>query len=381
MKERITILFFTCLFFISYTSAVYSGVSPSSYEVNFEPNTKHEFSFSFVFEQGEDYEPYLSGSLSEYAKISKINKAFGRTIVVVEVNFPQTIDTPGLNILNVGAAEKLDDAGGVAITGSPVALIKIRVPYPGKYAEIKLETEYKNAGEQVPYILNVMSRGKEAITIKPKLEISNAKGTLDTMQLETKYIKSKEGYIYQGFLPTENYPPGDYNVSVIIPYGGERDGVGRSFFRLGELRVGIANTTTQVHENKVNRFGVEMESFWNNKIESIYGTIAIQGYPGKTVTTPTSYLNPWEKKYLIGFLDTTGIEDDTINVDITLFYAGNKTTTKTVQVEIVKSTNWLLIGLIVGGIAIGVLIIALIFIVFKLSRKVNNEKKKIKKTK
>ena len=349
-----------------------SGVSPASYNIDFEPNLKQEFSFSFIFDKGVKADAYVGGGLSEYVTIVSDKYAFGRKVVVVELDLPEKIDVPGLHRIRVGAKERLSDSlSGVSVGVDVGGIIKLRVPYPGKYAELGLTAATVNAGEDVSYQLSIHSRGDENIFVEPQIIITNEGGKVEEFSLEAREVKSADSYVYDRIINTEKYGAGDYNITAIVNYGGESPATSRMLFRLGELRVGISNYTDTVMKDKVNRFTMEVESFWNDRIGDVYGTVSIVGYQN-SATTPTISLKPWQKTTINGFLDTTGIEEDIVKAVLEVHYE-NKVTTKEVDLRLIKETNWLIVWAVIGGILIVLLILilllAIVILLFRRKKK------------
>lgn len=359
-----------------------SGVSPAIYEVDFEPNLKQEFRFVYSFDKGVELEAYINeGPLSQYVTIKSEEYKFGKKEVIVELKLPAKVDIPGLHRIRVGARPLPSAGQGVTLSADGGGIIKVRIPYPGKYAELSLNTEFANVGEDIPYTLSVNSRGEEDIFIKPILEIRNTNNKLiNTINLEDRVIKSREAHSYEGVIKTTDYQPGDYNLTAIVEFGGEQPTTITVLFRLGELKIQIINFTKEVEPEKLNRFRLEIESLWNDPIPGVYGTIKIIGYPEKTAKTPSITLKPWKKMDLVGFIDTTGIDSKKFQAELRVYYA-NKTTFEIVEVGIIQKTNWVFIAIVIGSIIAGLLVLSLIVIIvfllvrLKYSKKSNITKK------
>lgn len=359
-----------CLVFFSFLSFVlgsFSGVAPSSYNIDFKPNLRQEFIFTFIFEKGVDSEIYVTGDFKEHVKILKEEKELrnGRKRVYVELNLPTEADKPGLNIIRVGAIEKPTDHSGISISADVSGLIRVRVPYPGKYAELNLKTSNANAGEKVPYELTVYSRGKESIFITPKLEIKNIDGLFEIISLEKRTVNSNNNTVYKGFIETKDYKPGDYNLTAIVDYEGKQEAKTTALFRLGELNVRLVNYTREINAGKINRFNIEIESLWNNEIKEVYGTMTVIGYPDIYLQTPTISLTPWRKTQIVGFIDATEIKANVVHAEITLFFDG-ESKTEIIEINIIHPINWTLILLITGGIIIALLILTIFTIIITL---------------
>ena len=372
-----------CVIYLAPLILGLSGVSPASYNIDFEPNLKQEFTFVYSFDKGTKIEAYINeGVFSEYVTIKSQEYQFGKKVVVVELKLPAEVEIPGLHRIRIGTRPIVSQKQGVMVVVDAGGIIKLRVPYPGKYAEISLNTGFANAGNDIPYSLIINSRGKEDLQVQPRLEIRNINNELiNTIHLTERKIKSSEGFTYEGLIKTLNYQPGDYNLTAVVEFGGEKPTIATKKFRLGELKIEISNFTKEIESEKLNRFKVEIESFWNDPIQGVYSTMNVVGYPEKIIQTPSITLKPWEKKTLIGYVDTTGIEAERIQIQLNVYYA-NKTTMEVVEVKILQKTDWLFIGIVVGVIIAVILVLSLIIIIITLLIKLKypkNKKKAINK--
>lgn len=360
------------LFFIGCVFA-YSGVSPSSYEIDFEPNFKNNYLFNFFFSEGTDSEIFVEGDLSEYVFVDKKGLK-GSGVVIASVKLPEVIEVPGVHMVYIRARELQSVVSGVGISLSVGGVLKIRVPYPGKYAELNLNVESVNVGEDVNIDLDVFSRGDEDIFSKVTFEIRDFSGRLiESLNGGEELVESTKSKHFSTVLDSSSYLAGDYNISSIVEYGGESSAIASKIFRLGELRVDVLNHTRFLEKNKINRFEIEIESFWNGEIDGVYAEIIIPE-TGESFKTPSISLGPWKKTILTGFLDTSFVKGDYFDAEIILSY-GNKTTSKVVRVELLKRVSYFLIIVIVG-IILAVLLFALVAIYIKKNFKIVKNGKK-----
>jgi len=121
------------------------GVSPGMYEIDFEPKATYRCAFSFIFDEGIKSDTYIEGDLAKYVTISA-DELVGSGSVIVTMEFPEQIEIPGEHIIYIGAMQNPGSGGGVGIIGNVRGVIKVRVPYPGKYAVIDM-FEINNANQ------------------------------------------------------------------------------------------------------------------------------------------------------------------------------------------------------------------------------------------
>ncbi|MCK5449666.1 hypothetical protein KAI32_02275 [Candidatus Pacearchaeota archaeon] len=362
---------FLVFFLVLSCDGVYalSGVSPASYEIDFKPNLKQNFNFNFLFDEDIEAEVYVSGDLKDYVKLDKkFLKGGGR--VIASIDFPSEIEIPGVHRIRIGAKQLASEGGGIAIVSDVGGVIKVKVPYPGKYVGLEFKTSNANVGEDINLELIVSSMGKEDIYAHPILKIFNSDGEIEQIDLGEKFIASTKSAEFLKKLSTVNYKPGDYEVSAVVEYGGEKPVIASVPFRLGELRVEISNWTKVFERDKINRFEIRIESLWNDPIESLYASVEIVDY-NVQFSTPSISLEPWKKDILTGFFDARDIDEEKFKANITLFYDGH-TTSKIVDLEFEKEFD----SRLYVTLAIAVIVLIAVMIFLMLRRKKSEKQKK-----
>lgn len=341
------------------------GVTPAYYEVDFKPNTKQVFAFNFLSDPDIKLEVYVEGDLEKYVKLNK-KEIIGGGGVTATLELPSEIEIPGTHLILIGARQVSEEEEGIAVVGNMRGVIRLKVPYPGKYATAEISTNNANAGEPVNIQITINNLGKEDIDAYTMLDIYNEYGKVETVDFGRKPIATAGSARFKKKLDTENYKPGDYNASVFVSYGGNRPATATKIFRLGELYVSITNHSNYFLREKINKFDIEAESFWNDPIENLYANVTILNY-SVSFLTPSVRIEPWSKVRLEGFFDTTPIKKDNFIARIILNYEG-RTTEKIVKLEFKKEINYLTYGIIAGVIAI-ILIIAIVVIFIIIRRK------------
>lgn len=364
-KERVVLFFILIIFAVNFASAAV-GVSPAFYNIDFTPNLKEDFQFNFLFDVGSRAETYIEGDLAKYVKINK-DSFIGSGNLIASLSLPSEIEIPGLHIIYIGA-KQISGEEGIGIVGNVRGVIRVMVPYPGKYAEATFSTTNANVGENVNFEVEVFNRGKEDLAVAGAIEIYNSNKSFEKINLESKIIETAKSFKFSKKLDTTNYGAGNYNASAIIEYGGEKPAKADASFRLGELHVGIAGYSDNFDKNKINKFDIEAESFWNNAIDGLYADVTVNGTKIEAVT-PSVAINPWEKKTLSTFLDTSEIQENTFQANITLHYSG-KTTSKIVDLHLKTNNSDYLIY------AAAVLIAAIVLTIIIKFRRKNGKSKK-----
>ncbi|MBW6442716.1 hypothetical protein K0A97_02960 [Patescibacteria group bacterium] len=378
LRIKRSIFFLGVLILFFPLSEAIIGVRPAIYEINFEPNLTGVFPFTFIGDPGVEFEIYSEGAFSEYVTLNT-NRLKGGGQVNALLQLPLESNEPGRRMLLIGAKQIPKDVAMLGMVGNVRGVIFINVPYPGKYAELEFRSSNANVGESIEFNFKIYSRGKEDINTFTKIDIYDLTGNfIESIFLETGLIKSGEFFEGKAFLNTENYVAGDYLAVLSVDYG---EGVTEkeTIFKLGRLFVGISNYTKTFERGKLNRFEIEVESFWNNPIENVYANVSIINYSRLNFLSPSITLSPWGKKILTGFFDTTDLNEEQFQALIQVYYEGG-ITNKTVDLML-KEEESKPLYLIGGGIIILLLGGFLIWLFIIKKRKEKRWKKQEKQEK
>jgi len=368
MKKRVIAVFFIFLFFIliNFVQASF-GVSPGKYVVDFSPGLNQNFTFKFKFDRGAEVDVFASGELKDYV-ILNTNELIEGGIVEVEINLPQHIETPGINNIYIEAKQRPSSQGGITLAGHVIARIEVKVPYPGKYAEIKLIAPNANAGELVNFTVLIDNLGTDTILAQTTLKIFDYQNiTKDDINAGVDVINPKSSVARIVSVSTEKYKPGTYKAIALVDFGGIEPIKDEKQFRLGELLVNITNHSREFVRNKINKMDIEVESLWNDPVYNLYAQVSLINYDISFVT-PSISLYPWSKNTLTGFFDTTDIKENKFKANITLVY-NEKSSSKIVNLSFDKTVNYTLYIVIGIILLILILLIVIVFLIIKLKKK------------
>ncbi|MFH1289868.1 MAG: hypothetical protein ABIH92_00495 [Nanoarchaeota archaeon] len=377
-KKRSALWVMLFVLFVGQANAASFGVTPSSYEIQFEPGLEETFYFSYDSDNPNlVFEVSLRGDLADYVTLDKQNFSGGRGRVAVSMKLPDAIEVPGPHRILVGAKPvKGEEGGTVGIVANVNGLILVHVPYPGKYADVKFSIENSNQGEDTEYSLEIYSRGREAINTFSRIEVYDSGDELvETFSLGSHAVQPGNSLKIESELGTAGFGSGNYRAVAVVAYSG-REGSAESSFRIGELFVGISNYTSAVEKDKINPFTVEVESFWNDQLDNVFAEVSLVGRD-VSFRTPSISLKGWHRAKLFGHLDVTGIEEDSMLANIVVYY-GDKTTEETVNLQLFDGEleiNYLIVVLV------AVIILLLLFFGYMYLKLRKLEKKSGKKKK
>jgi len=379
-KRRGALLIIFYAFFLILTASKNAeaaiGLTPALVEIDFSPGYKFSIDFAVLdVDPHQGVEMYAKGDFAEYVTLSR-NESMGGGGFTAYVDLPNEATKPGKNRLYIGAREKKEAAGGIGVRVGVEALIRISVPYPGKYAEISLTGGNVNEGEPVNFAVSVDNLGTESLYASPMIEIYSGNERINTLTSGSRLLLTKAKETFEMPLETKTMKPGPYNATVILDYGGGVARLAREF-KIGSLFVNITNYTSTFEKGKINKFFIEIESQWNSKIDNIYVGVNVTSGNNSIdyFKTPSVSLEPWTKVITEGFFNAENAKENGYNVNITLFY-NDKTTSKQAEINAIKEKGMTFILILALIIAVSVIVIILIIIFWWKHAK---KKKKAKK--
>jgi hypothetical protein len=338
-------IFFGVLIFLC--SGVFgASVTPGSYSINFEPGYSGRFSFEFGFEKGVEAELYVSGDLAEYVTLDK-ERLVGGGVVVATLNLPLELNLSGENKIKVGALQIRDENSGMGAVSDVRGLIKVNVPYPGRYVELVLKAPNANVGEPVNFSVEIFNRGEEDVKVDSKIQIFKEGSLIENIDLGVIDVALMISVVVGSSFDSSGRSPGNYSAIVSGEYGSGLVANDENPFRLGELFISIVNYTREFRADKLERFNIEVESFYNNPINDLYAEVNIVVVDDASFITPVGGLKEWRVKVLEGFLDTSGIDSENFKAEIILHY-GNKTTSEVVDLRIITGYDYVFL-FVIGG--------------------------------
>jgi len=331
--KRVSLVLATIMFFSLLSFKAYSlGISTNRI-VDFEANsvTHYPFCVRNSLNEEDPFEIRVEGDIAEYITLSQTSDVLGpKEIKCYEytVTLPEKVSPPGSRSAYVVATEipKRIVGGGLNfnLIVSTKHQLTIRIPYPGKYLETQFLTHDVRVGDTVYFVITVTSRGTDLIgKIKAKIDIFQGEEKIDSVEttavenLETS--KSKE---LAAMWNTAGRSSGRYKAVATITYD-EKNIEEVAYFRVGSLEMNILNFTKEVFSGKINKYQVEIESNWNEKVDGVYARVkATNQRLGNHEFKTLSYdVLPWERKILDGYWDTAEIAPGTYNAEVTLYYS------------------------------------------------------------
>lgn len=335
------------LILILFSSSVFSiGITPGRTTINFESGLEKTIPFSVINNEKKNMDVILwvEGDLAEYVTLEETLISFSSNEDAKELSYrvelPNEIEIPGEHSAEIIAREmpKEKDSSGyyVGATAAVATQLLVRVPYPGKYAEIKLNVVGGDGDNPVNFYIEVLNFGEE--------DISNAQAVIEvkgptneviaTIETDAKSILSKKRDELVGtWIPDVN--PGVYHAVAILDYDGKKARAEKNF-NVGDLRIDILSIETdRFRLGEIAKFDILVESKWNEQINGVYAQTLIKDDENIVADFKSASVNvpAFEQTGMTAYWDTEGVKEGEYDGSIILHYEG-KTTEKKLEASI-----------------------------------------------
>ena len=342
---KLSIILFLIIILASIVSAI--GVSPSNKIIEFEPNLKSEVTFSIINSENKDLKAvvYARGDYAKYTTLKEtlvnLKSADKSRDFTFQLNLPKE-EKPGIHEAEIVVMEFPEEFATesetvITATTAVIAKLKIRVPYPGKYAEAKLYAYGNEPNKKVKFVMPVFNYGT--------LDIEKAKATIQILGAtyeEIAAIESNEAKISskdEAKLEAEwlaNVNPGKYHVIATIWYDNEKITI-EDDINIGSLFIDITRIDVKdFNLGEVAKFDIFLQSKWNELIENVYGEMTVTDKGGTEYTkfrTAATSMPALGQAKIEAYWDTAGIKVGTYDMHLVIYYAG-ATTERVIETQV-----------------------------------------------
>jgi|GEM_PF-2710343 len=341
------------------------GVAPADMEMIFEGGVEREVVIKVVNSNGEEMRASVGveGDMSEWIELSEDSIYFAEgekeKKISYKISFPSEIPEPGDHITRVIIREVPEEIGskgtGIMIVSAVGHILKVSVPYTGKYARAKLFVPKFRLNQENNFAIEVTNLGTETIDVKALLDIYGPEGE-GVANLEsgeaTIEPKDKEILIVKW---TPEYK-GEFLVKVRVKYNDHfaRD---EKYVTVGELFVDVESITVgRFVLGGIAKFDILLRSEWNRQIKDLFARMIIMDVRNETVgdfKTPTVEMEAFERKVLNAYWDTEGVEKGAYDASIKIYYEGKTTERKLRTYVTLENIETEIVGLTARAITPG----------------------------
>lgn len=327
------------------------GITPGRTTIDFSPNAHDSIKFKVINSEHKDMKVVMriEGELAQYITLPQLifdlNSNEESKEFSYEYTLPSKIETPGSHEAQIIAQELPKDAektgAFVGATPAVATQLLVKVPYPGKYAEIRLDISEARVNETTKFIIPVLNFGTEPIQkAKATIEILGPTNErIALIETDEKSINAKETkeLIAQW---TANVNAGAYHAIAVLTYDGKLARAEKNF-NVGDLAIDILNIDVKNFQlGGVAKFDILVENKWNTEIDNVYAQFNVVDENNNEIgsfKSTSSNIPAFSKSSLIAYWDTTGINSGFYNTKLSLNYAG-KSTDKIIKTEITMNS-------------------------------------------
>jgi methionine-rich copper-binding protein CopC len=328
---------------ISAGSAAAIGVTPGRTTVDFEPNLEKEVNFTILNNEHKSFNAFvyaedeLKDAITSDKNIVEFKETDKSKTFTYKFKLPEKLQEPGDHWAKIiimempSATEQKPESQVVLATTAVVHQLRVKVPYPGKYADLDLVVNEAEPNEDVNFFVKVFNIGSEniykAFATVDILGATNEK--IATVESEQIAVESKKtGEIAIPWKAEVN--PGIYHAVVTVNYDGEVRKIEKNF-AVGAMRVEIIDVKVRNFVlGGIAKFEINMENKWNQKISNVFAEIVMSSQAGDQVASFKSSaidVDPLQRATLYAYWDTEGIEKGAYDAKLILHY-GEKTSEK-----------------------------------------------------
>ncbi|MFH1133551.1 MAG: hypothetical protein V1735_03610 [Nanoarchaeota archaeon] len=335
MSKRFLSLALLALVLLVISPAVLGlGVSPGRKTIEFVPDGKEAVAITVSNNEHKDMKLVISarGELAQYVTLSAVLLDFTKEetskTFSYKVAMPHNFTSPGIHngeiVIQEVPQEKGEEGTFMGATLSVVTELRVRVPYPGKYAEAGLEISGARVNEPTGFIVPVMNYGEQDImSAKASIDIMGpTNDPITSLQTDSRPVKAKETKeLTASWLA--NVHSGSYLAKVTLNYDGLETRI-EKLFSIGDLSIELVDVQVKDFKlGQIARFDVTIENKWNQELDQVYVELVITDDKGDTINavkSSTEILPPIGRKSLTLFWDTTNVPQGTYNGKIIIHF-------------------------------------------------------------
>jgi hypothetical protein len=338
---KIMVFVFLLLSISQITAAL--GVVPGRTSINFEPGESQEITVRVLNNQNKDMNVLVSkeGLLADYVELDSDKISFkaseGEKFFTYHISMPPDIKTPGNNDVDISFVESplIENEGETIVGGRPAVItqLRIKVPYPGRYAEADLQISVLD--DKVTFTIPVHNLGSEELNVKTKIRISGPDGKeLDSITPNEVRIRQGESDKIVGSWSAISV--GTYSATIEVDYGGKLIEISKEFI-VGDMFIRIMDISFDKFKlGDIAQMDILIQSGWNDVINEVYADVYVKNKEGNTISilkTASADIDSFTDDVLTAYWDTNGVKTGFYDVLIKLNYAG-KWSEETFEIQI-----------------------------------------------
>jgi hypothetical protein len=332
------------------------GVTPARTSVDFESGLKKSINFNVLNSGGEEMDlvVYVQGELNSSLGLNENSFSMSGSEesrqLTYELSLPQTL-SPGLHTGEVVVMQlpKKSETSG-AFIGASVAVVSqiyVYVPYPGKYAEAKMNIINDDKTGEVVFIFPVLNRGEfDLASARANVDIYNKMGEkIDSFNTDSISVMAGEkGEIVHRWAANVSF--GEYRATGSLIYD---EGIVNleKIFSVGSRDLELQEVSVrEFNLGEIAKIEMLVENKWNEKVSDAFVETRIYNDKGGTVSefkSATYDIDPLTKQVFVSYWDTSGVREGTYETEVSINY-GDRSSEKSLEF-MVESNKLTVMGL------------------------------------
>jgi len=344
---RIFYLAIAVLFVIALAQNIYAlGITPGRAVFDYAPGRQEDVVFKVINNEHKDMNVliYVEGELNQSITLYQTMIEFTADEEEKEFkytfNLPTSLEQPGMHQTRIIAREvpkKVEQGTFVGATVAVATELYIKVPYPGKYLELRMDIQESDINETTKFVVSASNFGEQKIARAYAIIdiLSKTNELISSVKTETFEISPKERKDLVAEWEANAYP-GSYVARATVIYDEKTDSIEKTF-SVGTLRIDLIDVVVEDFRlGGIAKFTIVAENKWNSEIKDVYSRVLIYDAANKTIADSRSASIDFlalEKTTMFAFWDTAGIDEGDYDGRIILYYA-NKTAEKEIRARV-----------------------------------------------
>jgi hypothetical protein len=325
------------------------GISPGRTTLNFEPNLHKEVQLNIINNEHKDMKVVFAaeGELARYIKLKTESPIIDISAQESEKAVSYTVDLPeklleGEHEAKITVSElPSEEAKGEISIGATIVVasqLLVKVPYPYKYAVIRLSTGKIEVNQTAKFYVEVENLGEQdLVDMQATIEILSATNDkIAILKTDTKTIPAKtKGELIARWVANAN--PGNYRAIATLVYDENRLASAEKTFSIGSLFVDVVDIAVRNFRlGDIAKFDITVENKWSEEVKGVYAQLQIEDQNKKLIAnskTPSIDLPPLSRSVLNAYWDTAGVQEGIYSGKLLLNFA-NQVIEKELKTEI-----------------------------------------------
>ena len=335
------------IFLIAFAQDVLAlGITPGRAVYDYAPGRQEDVAFKVINNEHKNMKIllYVEGELNQsitlYNTVLEFTSSEEEKDLKYTFKLPESLEEPRMHVTRIIAREipeKTDEGTFVGATVAVASELYIKVPYYGKYLELKMTIRESDVNGTTIFDVSASNFGEQNIARAYAIIdiLGKTNEIIDTVKTETFAIDTKQ----RKDLIAEwkaNVNPGTYVAKATIIYDEKIDTIEKTF-TVGTERIDLVDVVVEDFRlGGIAKFTIVGENKWNSEIKDVYSRVVIYDSADRTIADSRSASVDFpalKRTTMFAFWDTAGIDVGRYEGKIFLYYS-NKSIDKEIKVNV-----------------------------------------------